>query len=234
MPRRFAAPFLLALLAALPARAAEDACTVVRVDLASEDLRLAWHDDAGQPFRRFARLADWTRAHGRRLVFAMNAGMYQVDASPVGLLVVDGVQRAPLNLTDGAGNFFLKPNGVFVVTDAGPRVVAADAYAAIAKGVRLATQSGPLLLKDGHVHPAFRPGSTSRLIRNGVCASGRTAMFVISNRPVNFHEFAVFFRDVLHCRDALYLDGVVSSLYSTRLGRDDEGADLGPMFAVSR
>ena len=84
------------------------------------------------------------------------------------------------------------------------------------------------------MHPAFKPGSTSRLIRNGVCVSGTTVLFVISNRPVNFHEFAVFFRDGLHCRDALYLDGVVSSLYSARLGRDDERADLGPMFVVSR
>jgi len=234
MPRRFAAIALLALLAAAPCRAADDAYTVVRVDVASEDLRLAWRDDAGQPLRRFARLADWTRAHGRQLVFAMNAGMYEADASPVGLLVVDGVQRAPLNLADGAGNFFLKPNGVFALTDAGPRIVGAAAYAAIAKGVRFATQSGPLLLEDGRVHPAFKPGSTSRLIRNGVCVSGTTVLFVISNRPVNFHEFAVFFRDGLHCRDALYLDGVVSSLYSASLGRDDERADLGPMFAVLR
>lgn len=33
---------------------------------------------------------------------------------------------------------------------------------------------------------------------------------------------------------ALFLDGVVSSLYSPGLGRDDERADLGPMFAVWR
>jgi uncharacterized protein YigE (DUF2233 family) len=158
--------------------------------------------------------------------------MYEADASPVGLLVVDGVQKSALNLGSGAGNFFLKPNGVFLIDAAGPRVVESSAYAVGARGVRLATQSGPLLLTDGRVNPAFRPGSTSRLIRNGVCAKGRTAYFAISNVPVNFHEFALFFRDVLQCRDALYLDGVVSSLHSAALGRSDDLTELGPMLAV--
>lgn len=206
--------------------------TVVRVDVASQDLRLFWKDDAGRALRTFGRLSEFVLKSGKRLTFGMNAGMYQADGSPVGLLVIDGRQIAPLNLKAGSGNFYLKPNGVFLVSRAGPRVVDAADYPRFSKGVRHATQSGPLLVRNGQIHPAFRPDSRSRLIRNGVCASGKTALFVISEKPVNFYEFAAFFRGELHCRDALYLDGTVSSLYSTSLHRNDDHAELGPMLGV--
>ncbi len=163
----------------------------------------------------------------------MNAGMYHADGGPVGLLVIDGRELAPLNLADGAGNFFLKPNGVFLVGANGARVVDAVDYAAASDGVRLATQSGPLLLKDGQIHPALRASSASRHVRNGVCAAGAQATFVISERPVTFHEFASFLSDELHCRDALYLDGAVSSLWSPGLGRSDSWHELGPLLGVT-
>ncbi|HWW75743.1 MAG TPA: phosphodiester glycosidase family protein, partial [Pyrinomonadaceae bacterium] len=99
---------------------------------------------------------------------------------------------------------------------------------------RLATQSGPLLVRHGAIHPAFDAASTSRLLRNGVGVSGDTVLFVISERPVNFYELAAYFRDELHCTDALYLDGVVSSLYSADLQRDDSKVDLGPIIGVVR
>ena len=208
-----------------------DLFTVVRVD--ADKLRLFWKDDKGQPLRRLARLAGWLKHEGKTLTFGMNAGMYHADGGPVGLLVIDGRELAPLNLDDGRGTFFLKPNGVFLIDAAGPRVVEAVDYAASHDGVRYATQSGPLLLKNGQIHPAFRASSASRYIRNGVCAVGGQAVFVISERPVSFHEFASFFRDELHCQDALYLDGAVSSLYSPTLGRNDRWHELGPLFGVT-
>lgn len=208
-----------------------DLFTVVRVDAAR--LALFWQDDKGQPLRHLDRLAAWQKTRGRALSFGMNAGMYHADGSPVGLLVVDGRELSPLNLDDGQGNFFLKPNGVFLIDGQGARVVDAVDYAAFRAGVRWATQSGPLLLKDGQIHPAFRPSSASRYIRNGVCAQAREVVFVISERPVTFHEFASFLRDALHCQDALYLDGAVSSLWSPRLGRSDRRHALGPLFGVT-
>lgn len=207
--------------------------TVVRVDLAKQQLRLYWQDDKGQPLRRLDRLAAWLKPQGKTLAFGMNAGMYHADGGPVGLLVIAGRELAPLNLDEGQGNFFLKPNGVFLIDAKGPRVVDAVDYPASHEGVRYATQSGPLLLKNGQVHPALRPSSASRHIRNGVCAVGSTAIFVISERPVSFHEFASFFRDELHCQDALYVDGAVSSLYSRSLGRNDRWHKLGPLFGVT-
>lgn len=205
--------------------------TVVRVEAGK--LRLFWQDNKGQPLRRLDRLAAWLKPQGRALTFGMNAGMYHADGGPVGLLVIDGQVLSPLNLEDGRGNFFLKPNGVFLIDANGPRVVDAVDYPAAHEGVRHATQSGPLLLRHGQIHPAFRPSSASRYIRNGVCALGGQAIFVISQRPVTFHEFASFFRDELQCQDALYLDGSVSSLYSPRLGRNDRWHELGPLFGVT-
>ncbi|MFG6458004.1 phosphodiester glycosidase family protein [Roseateles sp. BYS96W] len=228
MRRRLA---LLLLLASLGCRAAgNDGFTVVRVDAVK--LRLFWQDEHGQPLRRLDRLASWLSSQGRTLSFGMNAGMYHADGRPVGLLVVEGRELSPLNLDDGQGNFFVKPNGVFLVDARGARVIDAADYPAQRTGVRLATQSGPLLLKGGVIHAALRPTSASRYVRNGVCASGGEAVFVISERPVTLHEFASYLRDGLGCRDALYLDGAVSSLYAPALGRRDRWHDLGPLIAA--
>lgn len=196
-------------------------------------MALFLNDDKGLPFGGFRRLDNWLKTRNKRLLFAVNAGMYHANFAPVGLLVQDGKEVAPLNLDDGVGNFFLKPNGVFLIGKGGPRVVASPEYAALSKGVRLATQSGPLLLQNGRIHPAFNPASNSRHIRNGVGVVGNKAVFVISNHAVTFHEFAVFFRDTLKCRDALYLDGSVSSLFSKELGRHDAAAQLGPILGVA-
>lgn len=206
--------------------------TTVRVNARTERVELFLRDDAGRAFNRFDRLKSWLAGRNRRLLFAMNAGMFRPDFSPVGLLVQDGREVSPLNLSDGDGNFFLKPNGVFFISETGPRVVESAEYPALARGVRLATQSGPLLVRNGVLHPAINAGSTSRLPRNGVGVSGDTVIFVISEQPVNFYEIATYFRDELRCPDALYLDGVVSSLYSADLRRSDSTADLGPIIGV--
>ncbi len=181
-----------------------------------ERLGLYLDDDSGQPLGDFDHLALGLGARGRKLVFAMNAGMYRADTlGPLGLFVAEGRTRQRLNTASGKGNFYLKPNGVFLVGTNGARVIESAAYRSNSAGVRLATQSGPLLVRRGKPHPAFNPASPSRLIRNGVgVPSPDVAVFAISGDPVNFHEFARFFHDVLHCPDALYLDGNVSGLHA--------------------
>lgn len=213
-------------------QAREPRYTVVRVDTRTQELRLFLRDEQGVPFHRFTKLDSWLKPQGKRLRFAMNAGMYEPDYSPVGLFVADGKAMTPLNLADGKGNFYLKPNGVFLVSAAGPRIVESTQYPAVAREVRLATQSGPLLLRDGAIHPRFDPASTSRHIRNAVGVSGGTAYFVISDEPVTFYELALYFRDELHCPDALYLDGAISSLYAPDLGRRDAKSRLGPIIGI--
>jgi uncharacterized protein YigE (DUF2233 family) len=207
--------------------------TVCRVDVLHEHLQLFLQDDAGKPLRHFDPLRTLLAARSQKLSFAMNAGMYHSGFSPVGLFVSEGRELSALNTGQGQGNFFLKPNGVFFVSSEGAGIAETSAYSGLGKRVILATQSGPLLVSHGSIHSAFIPTSTSRLIRNGVgVISSETAVFAISEEPVNFYEFAVLFRDVLGCPDALYLDGNISSLYSGDLNRDDAKAELGPIIGV--
>jgi uncharacterized protein YigE (DUF2233 family) len=207
--------------------------TVAEVDPATEAIRLFLRDDAGHPFRTLQALDAWVKRQGRTLAFAMNAGMYRADLSPLGLLVLDGDTRSPLDLADGAGNFYLKPNGVFFIEGRRAGILETDAYRRSAHRPQWATQSGPMLVRDGAIHPAFRADSRSRLVRNGVgvTPSGHV-VFAISDGPVSLHEFATLFRDRLGCSNALYLDGVVSGLHAPALGRSDATVPLGPMVGV--
>jgi uncharacterized protein YigE (DUF2233 family) len=209
--------------------------TVCRIDVLHERLQLFLRDSSAKPFKHFDALAGWLRNHGQRLNFAMNAGMYQRDLSPVGLFVAEGEEVSSLNTADGYGNFFLKPNGVFFLSASGANIVESSEYPKIGGQVVLATQSGPLLVNKGKIHNKFKVNSTSRVIRNGVgIISQTTVVFAISDEPVNFFEFATLFQDNLHCTDALYLDGSISSLYSVELNRNDIRADLGPIIGVSQ
>lgn len=230
------APAFLLLLASLAGcgtiRASEPRFTVVTVDPLRQRLQLFLNDERGSPYKRLERVAAALDRRGQHLSFGMNAGMYHADHSPVGLLVADGIELSPLNLSPGKGNFFLRPNGVFLVSDDGAQVVESSAYPALAGKVRLATQSGPMLVTNGVINPLFDPDSHSVHVRNGVCAMDGKAVFVISEGRINFYEFARYFRDILKCRNALYLDGSVSSLYSPALRRNDDRADLGPMIGV--
>lgn len=172
-------------------------------------------------------------ADAGRVLFAMNAGIYDPAGKPVGLFVARGKTEHPPTLGGGEGNFFLLPNGVFWIDGAGaPHVGDTVVFAsAVAKPV-WATQSGPLLVSGGRLHPEVAPDGTSRLIRNGVGVKSGEAFFVISERSVSFGRFARFLRDGLGCPDALYLDGVVSSLWSPSRGRMDDRTDLGPLVVV--
>lgn len=207
--------------------------TVAEVDPARESIRLFLRDGTGRPLRSLQALDAWVKGQGRSLAFAMNAGMYRIDGSPLGLLVAEGRQLSPLNLADAPGNFYLKPNGVFFIEGRTARIEETQAYQRQAHQPTWATQSGPLLVHDGVIHPGFDPRSRSRLVRNGVgvTATGHV-VFAISDSPVSFHEFALLFRDGLHCPDALYLDGVVSGLLAPKLGRSDATVPLGPMIGV--
>jgi uncharacterized protein YigE (DUF2233 family) len=165
----------------------------------------------------------------------MNGGMFHPSHAPVGLYIEGGRESTPLNTATEPGNFFLKPNGVFaVLADGRAVVVETSRWAALAPKARLATQSGPMLVIEGKLHPAFRESSDSRLFRNGVGVSSEgKVLFVISEDPVNFYEFATLFRDALKCRNALFLDGTISSLYAPELKRNDQKFPLGPILGVS-
>jgi uncharacterized protein YigE (DUF2233 family) len=204
------------------------------VDTKTCNIELFLQDETGAPLLSFDRLGKLLASRQAEMLFAMNAGMYQPDYQAQGLFVSKGKQLQELDLKDGEGNFYLKPNGVFVITrDKEASVQLSQDYSASPQNVWLATQSGPMLVINGNIHPAFREGSSNLNIRNGVgILSSGQVVFAISRQEVNFFDFASLFRDRLGCDNALYLDGVISKIYAPTLGRNDLGGQLGPMIAV--
>ncbi len=187
---------------------------VWEIDLRNHEVTLARVDAQGRPYGSVKAFVDAMAARGTPVLLAMNAGMYHEDLSPVGLFVENGVQQAPLNLADGEGNFFLKPNGVFFTgRDGRAGVLESGAYARVNPAVTYATQSGPMLVIDGLLHPRFEENGASRYIRNGVgVRADGTVVLAISRTVVSLGSFSRLFRDALACPNALFLDGAVSSL----------------------
>ena len=215
---------------------------VCSFDLTRDDLRTYWRRDDGQPYRTFAALAEDLEGKGKSLRFAMNGGMYRNDFRPVGLYIENGRELAPTNTTTRTGapsqipNFYKKPNGVFYLGNNEAGILETGRFLAERPNAKFATQSGPMLVIDGAIHPAFIVGSTDRKPRNGVGLSTPTEVhFVITKGWVNFHELARFFRDGLGCNNALFLDGgVAPGLYAPELGRDDPPGHggYGPIIAA--
>jgi uncharacterized protein YigE (DUF2233 family) len=204
--------------------------TVCEVDPAREELRLFLNDSGGKPYGSFRAVeAEWGP-----LSFAMNAGMYHEDRRPVGLYIEEGREFAPIVTRDGPGNFGMLPNGVFCIDRGRAFVFESRYFAESFDGCDFATQSGPMLVIDGAVHPRFIEGSEFTNVRNavGTSAAGDRAVFAISDDVVNFYDFALLFRDYLGLPDALYLDGSISRLYAPGIGRNDAGWRMGPIVGV--
>jgi uncharacterized protein YigE (DUF2233 family) len=245
--RRLLAAFLLAPLLALGAMTlagrADGACStaehqgrsydVCRFDPARQPLELFNLNDDGEPIGNFSTLAARLAGDGKRLTFAMNAGMFDDKLRPIGLYVERGQTLKKLNRKGGFGNFHLKPNGIFLIEDGKAAVMDTDTFVKAGLKPDFATQSGPMLVINGKLHPKFSANGTSAKVRNGVgvTPSGEV-VFVLSENAVTFHQFASFFRDALGTPNALFLDGTISSLYSTELRRNDGFLPLGPMVGV--
>jgi len=221
------------------------------VDPARYRIEVHWKDRNGSLLGDLGRLKEYVEksnnAQGRRkMVLGMNAGMYLATplGHPMGLLVVNGRQgcckasgHGKLILKQGASrnsNFYVQPNGVFYITQSGKAGVCKSAEFARVRDIQWATQSGPLLVINGQINraKAFSTTSSSKTIRNGVgIRKDSHVVMAISNRPVNFHEFALYMQQQ-GCVNALYLDGGISAMHCPRLGRYGKGRNLGPLLAV--
>lgn len=201
------------------------------------NIRLFLADEAGKPLNYFRNIRSFLARRGEKPLFLMNAGMYHKDFSPVGLYISESKTLYPANRRSGAGNFFMKPNGIFYLsadkTGSKAGVMETEAFLRAKIKPQLATQSGPLLVLSNQIHPRFIKDSEFKEYRNGVGVNRRgEALFVISEGKVNFYDFAHFFRDYLRCPNALFLDGSISSLYAPELGRADWFFAMGPIIGA--
>jgi uncharacterized protein YigE (DUF2233 family) len=208
--------------------------TVCEADLRKHIIRLYWKRLDGIPYAYLSALPRALEGEAGRLLFATNAGMFDPALKPVGLYVEQGRELVHANATSGYGNFHMKPNGVFYVSVDRAAVAETRAFLKQRPQADLATQSGPMLVINGRLHPRFDRHSTSLKTRNGVGvrADGKV-IFAISQGEVSFDAFARLFRDGLNCPNALFLDGgSASSLYAPSLNRHGNILSLGPMLAV--
>lgn len=192
-----------------------------------------WKSGEGKPYQTFSNFKKVWQAKGKTLTMATNGGMFSPSYSPLGYYVEDGEELMSIRLDSGGGNFYMVPNGVFGITKSGKAVVVESHKAAENKdSYKYATQSGPMLVVDGELHPAFREGSTNKYIRSGVGVTRNgKVVFAISNATTNFYDFATLFRDKLDCPNALYLDGAISKMYNASTERNEDG-NFGVMIGV--
>lgn len=193
---------------------------VYRLDAGEEQqLEFFWKRRDGTPYGSIHALRRSLATEGRKLVFAVNGGIYSKQFTPLGLYIENGKRYYRLRRGGSGGNFSLLPNGVFYVTEEGARVVETGDYQPRGQVIN-AIQSGPVLVTNGRLHPRFIEGYHSKYIRNGVGVDreGRV-VFAISDKPVNFHDFGTLFKGRLQCPNALYLDGNISAMYAPKLRR---------------
>jgi uncharacterized protein YigE (DUF2233 family) len=220
-----------------PCRSTEyehNAYTICEIDLRKHTVRLYWKRSDGSPYAYLSALPRSREGNPGRLLFATNAGMFDPALKPVGLYVEQGRELMHMNTRSGYGNFHMKPNGVFYISADRAAVAETRAFLKQRPQADLATQSGPMLVINGRLHPRFDQNSASLKARNGVGvrADGKV-IFAISEEEVSFAAFARLFRNGLNCPNALFLDGgSASSLYASSLNRVGNILSLGPMLAV--
>lgn len=210
------------------------AYTLCEAPLSRFSIRLFWQRPDGTPYSYLSSLPK-SDAKGNRLAFALNAGMFHPDYKPVGLYIEDGREVVRANTRPGPGNFHLKPNGIFYAGEHEAGVVETGAFLKKRPEVLYATQSGPMLVIDGKLHPRIAKASASAKMRDGVCVRGSgVVLFAISEGEVPFDTFERLFRDGLRCRNALFLDGgTAPALYVPSASRGGNLLlGLGPMIAV--
>lgn len=212
---------------------ADDLFLTYKVDLKKQDLRLYWKNDNNQNIGSIQNLKLWLEGKNRILEFAMNAGMYKKDNSPQGLYIEKQKILSALDTTRASGNFYLKPNGIFYLTTNKTAAICRTEDFRNIKKVEYATQSGPMLLIGGQIHPEFKKGSANLNIRNGVgiLPDGKV-LFVLSKKEINFYDFANYFKS-LGCKNALYLDGFVSRAFAPSENWIQTDGNFGALFAVT-
>lgn len=202
------------------------------IDLTKQELKFYWKNKKGENIKNFQNLISLTKSQSKKLVFAVNGGMYKKDHSPQGLYIENGIVKSKLDTIQKAfGNFYMQPNGIFYITNENKGVICKTTDFNN-KNIKYATQSGPMLIIDGEMHSKFRYGSKNLNIRNGVgILPNGNLIFAMSKKKINFYDFASYFKK-LGCKNALYLDGFVSKTYLPEKNWIQTDGNFGVMIAV--
>lgn len=209
------------------------------IDPAKTTIEFYWKNDQGIPLESLGNLRKYLDSKHKTLLFAMNGGMYDAQNNPVGLYIEHGKTLKKLNThqvkPDKNGvvpNFHIQPNGVFYITAQHQAGISTTKDFPSNDNVEFATQSGPMLVIDSSINKIFQRGSSNRQIRNGVgILPDNQIILAMSRDKINFYDFAAFFQS-RGCRQALFLDGVISRTYFPEKDLTDNGGDFGVMIGV--
>jgi len=204
------------------------------VDPKKQEIKLYYKDSKGNNFGSIKKLVEWGIKHKQPLLFATNGGMYKPDHSPLGLFIQNKKNISKLNTANGGGNFYLKPNGIFYITVANIASICLTEDFVNKDNIKYATQSGPMLIINGRIHPAFQQGSVNLNIRSGVgILPNNKVLFAMSKTPVSFYDIAAYFK-AMGCKNALYLDGFVSRTYLPEKKWVQTDGDFGVIIGVTQ
>ncbi len=165
---------------------------LLQIDLTSASVRVL---DSRTYSKDAMTVAEFATASGAAAVF--NGPFFDIDGSPMGLLVVDGDRKQKLRRADW---------GVFYVDGDGAHVVHTSDYGS-PTGVQQAFQVGPRLVVDGEVL-GLKPQSARR---TAVCVTKTGGVLaLVTHGAVQASALADFLKTE-GCIDALNLDGGPSS-----------------------
>lgn len=199
-----------------------------------QSLAFYWKNEKGANFKNAGNLKLWLKQRNQHLIFATNGGMYKKDHSPQGLYIENSITKNRIDTAKGSGNFYLQPNGIFYITSEKVPAICTSSDFTDVRSIQYATQSGPMLVIDGKIHPAFKANSNNINIRNGVgILPNKDVLFVMSKKEINFYDFAAYFKNK-GCKNALYLDGFVSRTYLPEKNWSQTDGEFGVIIGVTQ
>jgi uncharacterized protein YigE (DUF2233 family) len=203
----------------------------------AESLTFLWKNpETEKPFLTVENVCKFYKKVGKSVHFITNGGIYDKGYKPTGLYIENHQILSPLNLKEGDGNFYLNPNGVFLVTESNNAKIIESSKYHDSLHCKYAVQSGPMLLIDGKIHPKFNPKSKNRRHRSGIGINDKgQVIFLMSehksdNYPT-FYQFATMFKR-LHCKNALFLDGTISMMKQNPTAKEKQSFKFATMIAV--
>jgi len=215
---------------------AGDSYSAYKVSYPSQNVGMMLYDKNKQKIRSLDNAVALLKSQDRTVLLVTNGGIYREDNSPKGLYIENGKELSALDTaTLGYGNFYIQPNGIFMLLKNSAKIIKTSDYKQYIGKIKYATQSGPLLVINGEINPIFDKASSNKNIRSGVGIDRNgEIVFAISNNPVSFYDFATIFAGLYSCRNALYLDGAISKMFCPSLKRNDGGGNFGVIVFVSK